>query len=131
LRFLEGIQDDHAGRYSRAIERLTWARNRLPESLQAAVHLILGHCQEKQGDLAEAERTYRAALQLDPKAVTPRLSLGRLLMATRLEEAAKEIEQGLELDPNQPALLLSLAEIKLREQRVHSPERRNWTDFDN
>ena len=59
LRFLEGIQDAHAGRYSRAIERLEEARDRLPESLQASVHMILGQCQERQGDMIEAEKTYR------------------------------------------------------------------------
>jgi len=130
LRLLEGMQDQHEGRYSRAIERLEWARARLPESQQPFVSQCLGDCQEKQGNLEEAEKMYRIALQLDPKSLILRRRLSRLLLARRPEEAAREIEQGLVSHPHQPDLLIALAQVKFREQRARAPERRNWSDFD-
>ena len=67
LQFLEGIQDEHAGRFSRAVDRLESAQDQLPESFQVHVHLILARCQEKQGDYTGAAKTYRAGLAFDPK----------------------------------------------------------------
>ena len=130
LQFLEGIQDEHAGRFSRAIDSLESARGRLPESFQIHVHLILARCQEKQGDYAGAAKTYRAALGFDPKSLVLRQFFGRLLLATQPEEAAKEFEQGLEFSPDQPALLVSLAEARLQQQKALPQGRRNWADFD-
>ena len=131
LQFLEGIQDEHAGRFSRAIESLELARGRLPESFQTHVHLVLARCQEKQGDFIGAAKTYRTALEFDPKSLVLRQFLGRLLLlATQPEEAAREFEQGLKSSPNQPALLLSLAEARLQQQKALPQGRRNWSDFD-
>ena len=130
LRFLEAVQDEHVGRFSRAIESLESVRGRLPESFQTHVHLILARCQEKQGDPAGAAKTYRAALGFDPKSLVLRQFLGRLLLATQPAEAAREFEQGLVSNPNQPALLLSLAEARLQQQRELPQGQRNWADFD-
>ena len=90
LRFLEGIQDEHAGRFSRAIESLESARGRLPESFQTHVHLILARCQEKQGDSAGAAKTYRAALGFDPKS----LVLRQFLRPAPFGHAARRGGQG-------------------------------------
>ena len=130
LRFLQGIQDERAGRYSRAIERLEWARDRLPEGFLTHVYLMLGRCQERQGNFAQAEKTYRAVLQLDPRAVAPLQSLGRLLVNTRPEEAVRALEEGLAANPNHPGLLVSLAEARLQQQKMLPRERRNWSAFD-
>ena len=130
LQFLEGIQDEHAGRFSRAIDSLESARGRLPESFQVHVHLILARCQEKQGDYAGAAKTYRAALGFDPKSLVLRQFYGRLLLATQPEEATKEFEQGLKFSPDQPALLISLAEARLQQQKLLPQRQRNWADFD-
>ena len=54
LRFLEAIQDAHAGR-PRAVERLEWVRDHVGGEMQGMVRLALGGCQEKQGDRDEAE----------------------------------------------------------------------------
>jgi tetratricopeptide (TPR) repeat protein len=130
LRFLEGLQDEHAGRYSRAIERLGWARDRLPPGFQTPLAISLGRSQERQGDYTEAEKTYRAALRLDPRSVPLRQSLGRLLMATEPQEAIREFEQGLGSSPDQLGLLLSLAQARLQQQKALPLGRRNWADFD-
>ncbi len=130
LQYLEGIQDEHAGRFSRAIESLELARSRLPENFQTHVHLALARCQEKQGDFAGAAKTYRAALGFDPKSLVLRQLLGRLLLATQPEEAAREFEQALKSSPEQPLLLISLAEARLRQQKTLPQERRNWSDFE-
>jgi tetratricopeptide (TPR) repeat protein len=130
LQFLEAIQDEHAGRFSRAIETLELARGRLPESFQTQVHLILARCQEKQGDSLAAANTCRTALGLDPKSLALRHFLGRLLLATQPEEAAREFEQGLKLSPNQPAFLVGLVEARLLQQKALPQGRRNWSDID-
>jgi tetratricopeptide (TPR) repeat protein len=130
LHFLEGIQDERAGRYSRAIERLERARDRLPQGLQTSVALTLARCQERQGDHAEAEKTYRTALRLDPSSVPLRQSLGRLLLDTQPQETIRELEQGLEFSRNHPGLLLNLAEARLQQQKALPPKQRNWADFD-
>jgi tetratricopeptide (TPR) repeat protein len=129
-RFLEGIQDEHAGRFSRAVERLESARSRLPATYQTSLHLLLGHCQEKQGSTAEAEKTYRSGIQLDPRSAALRQALGQLLFATAPEESVKELERGLESSPDQPALLVTLAAVRLEQQRARPAERRDWTEFD-
>jgi predicted Zn-dependent protease len=132
LRLLEGFQDQLAGRYRRAIERLNWARPRLEPRFQPLASLILGHSQAGQGDFIEAAKTYRLALQLDSGAMELELeqSLIRLLLRTQPEEAALEIAHGLEAHPDRPELLVTLAELKLREQRARAPEQRSWADFD-
>jgi len=94
LQLLEGIQDEHAGRFSRAIESLESARGRLPASFQTHVHLILARCQEKQGDFIGAAKTYRTALGFDPKSLVLRQLLGRLLLATQPERRPGSSSKG-------------------------------------
>jgi cellulose synthase operon protein C len=130
LKFLEAIQDEHAGRFILAIESLQSARDKLGPELQEAVCLALGRCQEKQKDEAEAEKTYRAALQVAPNSTALRVALAHLLLAARPAEAEREIMSGLAAIPDDPALLVILAQAKLLEQMNRTPERRNWADFD-
>jgi tetratricopeptide (TPR) repeat protein len=130
LRFLEGIQDEHAGRFSRAIENLDTARGQLPESFQTHLHLILARCLEKQGEFAEAVKTYRQALGFDPKSLVVRQFLGRLLLTTQPDAAVREFEQALVYSPNHPALLVNLASARLQEQKLLPEGRRNWAEFD-
>jgi predicted Zn-dependent protease len=132
LRLLEGFQDQLAGRYSRAIERLILVRPQLEPRFQPLACLILGHSQVGQGDFLEAARTYRLGLQLDTGAMGLELqqSLVRLLLLTQPEAAAQEIAQGLVAHPDQPELLVTLAELKLREQRARAPEERSWAELD-
>ena len=66
----------------------------------------------------------------DPKSLVLRQFLGRLLLATQPEEAAREFEQGLASSPDQPALLVSLAEARLQQQKALPQGQRNWADFD-
>jgi tetratricopeptide (TPR) repeat protein len=131
LRFLQAIQDEHAGQYSRATERLESLRDqRGLENRQPMIRLALGRCQEKQGYRDDAEATYRSALQIAPNLLILRLSIIRILLATRPDEAVKEIEEGLAISPNNPALLVTLAEARLREQTTRPPNRRNWASFE-
>jgi len=66
----------------------------------------LGDEYEAENDPARAERAYRQALSIDPAFADVRLKLGRLLLRLgRREEALREAEAALSVQPNRGALL--------------------------
>jgi tetratricopeptide (TPR) repeat protein len=66
----------------------------------------LGDAHEAGNDPARAERAYRQALSIDPAFADVRLRLGRLLLrAGRREDALREVEAALRIQPNRGALL--------------------------
>lgn len=68
----------------------------------------------RRGDLAEAERSYRAVLAAAPEALDAYNLLGRLLVQTgRAAEAIPLLRQAVDLAGAQPALWLSYAEALL------------------
>ena len=131
LGLLEALQEEHAGRYSRAIQRLETVKDRIGAGFQTKIRVMIGRCQEKLGDRVEAEKTLRAALQSDPRALISRLALAHLLLGKgQPDDASLLLEQGLKAFPDQPELLITLAEARLKIQLVRPRERRNWSAFD-
>jgi tetratricopeptide (TPR) repeat protein len=133
LPWLEALLDERTGKLQRAIERLELVRdNKLNAdgSIQEQVCLALGHCYEKQGDLDNAEKTYREAIKLAPGSAALRLSLAQLLLARQPEEAVKVVEQTLASSPDDPTLLVALTTARFQEQIARPSDRRNWASFD-
>ena len=61
------------------------------------------------GDLAEAERLYRAVLAIDPRHVLARTNLATAwLQAGRLDEGVEALRRSLEIDPRQAGALNNL-----------------------
>lgn len=79
------------------------------EEMQAALHdsavahILFGRAYEETGFPAEAEREFRRALVIDPKAPRAHFYLGYVVLmnggSERLPEAAREFERQLQLDP--------------------------------
>ena len=91
LAHLEGAM----GREDQAARRLNdlLDRDDVDRFLQYVAHLVLGGLQERQGTVADAEQSYRAAIALHPVAQSARVALAALLYAAgNAEEAADAVE---------------------------------------
>ena len=70
------------------------------DPLNAAIHVQLGHARKEQGDLTNAERSYRAALELAPADDDVHLQIGHLEKRKgRLGHAALAYRAAAELNP--------------------------------
>ena len=78
----------------------------------------LGVVAEKRADRAEAEKMYRAALAIDPGLAEPRANLARLLVDRgALDEARDQLRRLIEVQADDPAGWLALAEVLWRMDR--------------
>ncbi len=92
----EGRADLAAREYEAAVRR---------ERRHAGAHLGLGNLAAARGDLAEAERRYRAALAVDPRLADALNNLAWVYLqrGERAEEAASLARQALEAQPGRAA----------------------------
>ncbi len=68
----------------------------------------------RQGNLAEAERLYRAVLKMDPRNAMLLCLLGMVLAQQgRADEAMPFLDQGLSLNPHMPDGLFARAQLRL------------------
>lgn len=104
----QGIEAIRAQDFARAKTVLTEARTQAPNDAQAAYYL--GVANEQLGELAEAEKEYRAALELDSKLAEASANLAAILLdGDRADEALAIADRGLSADPKHPALLVNRA----------------------
>jgi Flp pilus assembly protein TadD len=72
---------------------------------QAKAHNNLGAHFEQQGKLAQAEREYKTALDIDPEMFVARYNLGKVYgQRGRLEEAAAEFQKAADILPADPTI---------------------------
>ncbi|HSD22651.1 MAG TPA: tetratricopeptide repeat protein, partial [Anaeromyxobacter sp.] len=92
------LTDVSLGRAARAralLEKLAEARTPPP-----LVHAALGRALEAEGNLAGAERAYRAAMEREPRAPEGATGLGRVLVARGMaKDAIAPLENAVRLDP--------------------------------
>jgi Tfp pilus assembly protein PilF len=70
-----------------------------------------------EGQLEQAESTFREAIELDPEAALPHARLAGLLLSQRRnDEARTEYQNAIMNDPKDPDLFLALAIVYLHEQ---------------
>jgi len=94
--------------FAAAKKVLLEARAEAPKDPQAAFYL--GVAQEGLGETAEAQKSYRAALELDPKLADASANLSALLLdAGNAESALPILEQALKTTPKHPGLLVNRA----------------------
>lgn len=95
-----------------ADEASLWQDARDKGPLMVRPHLRLGMVHRQRGELAEAEREYRRALELDPRNAPAHNNLGNLYREQqRLNEAEREYRLALELLPRYPEALINLAAL--------------------
>ena len=125
--FLKGIQAEALGRPSAAIAEL----DKLAPSLDKAWHpelgLTLGRAFEKINDDVRAEAEYRMALKASSRSLAAWRSLARVLKKSDREKAARELEDGLAQLPEDPALWLDLALLRLEQQLALPAADRDWS----
>jgi len=98
------------GNFAEAEKILLEARKSAPTN--ADVHNLLGIIYDQKSDFAKAEISYRAAIRLNPKAVSPLANLGILLAKTKREKDAVQIfETVLKLNPEHPQTIINLGFI--------------------
>jgi tetratricopeptide (TPR) repeat protein len=84
----------------------------------AAASSALGYAQEARGDLAAAEKAYRAAQGADAKAVAPALGLARVLRKTgRASEAEPLLQQVITAAPGAVEAYKESARVKLAQNK--------------
>ena len=78
---------------------------------QSRPRFLLGHAQERSGDIPAAVESYEAALRLDPRDVETVIHLGNLYVGLkRYSDAETGFRAALELEPKSPQALLGLAQ---------------------
>jgi tetratricopeptide (TPR) repeat protein len=96
-----------------AAETAVWALlSTNPNDTQALTLLaqVRGHQQR----LAEAESLLRRVVQLDPKAISPRLNLAEILLAQqKMDEAVQEYEEAQRINPASSEIKIELARLYL------------------
>jgi tetratricopeptide (TPR) repeat protein len=106
------LTDVALGRAARAralLERLAQARTPPP-----LVHAALGRALEAEGNLAGAERAYRAAIEREPFAPEGPTGLGRVLVARGMaKDALAPLEDAVRLDPADLETRRALGEARL------------------
>jgi tetratricopeptide (TPR) repeat protein len=76
----------------------------------AALINLVGYTNFLRGDLAEAERCYRQAAEMDPSAYGPHLALAKLaVQQRRRDEALHQLDEARRLAPREYGVLYSLA----------------------
>ena len=129
-RFLAAMLDERNGKPARAIAGLEQIHGRLAARWETMIQVARGRCYEALWDEMKALQAYSLALQADPAAVVPRLSIAKLRLARRPEEAAAELERGLALVPGEPALRIALAGALMQQEAARPARARDWADFD-
>jgi tetratricopeptide (TPR) repeat protein len=78
---------------------------------QSRPRFLLGHAQERSGDIPAAVDSYEAALRLDPRDTETVIHLGNLYVGLkRYADAETKFRAALELEPKSPQALLGLAQ---------------------
>ena len=78
---------------------------------QSRPRFLLGHAQERSGDIPGAVESYEAALHLDPSDVETEIHLGNLYIGLkRYSDAETKFRAALESQPKSPQALLGLAQ---------------------
>jgi Flp pilus assembly protein TadD len=78
---------------------------------QSRPRFLLGHAQERSGDIPGAVESYEAALHLDPSDVEAEIHLGHLYVGLkRYSDAETKFRAALEAQPKSPQALLGLAQ---------------------
>jgi tetratricopeptide (TPR) repeat protein len=129
-RFLRALASEKQGRFEQAIEDLRWAESRIEEAQQAELLVALGRCLSATGRTEAAEQAFAKAQAFDPEGSNIRLTMIETLYGNRPEQAAAEVERGLNDSPESPALWIALAKLRLREQLERPADQRNWTSLD-
>jgi tetratricopeptide (TPR) repeat protein len=81
--------------------------------------MLLGHAQERLGDAAGAEQSYRRAVELDPNHARGRLSLGTLLAERGARgEAIEQLSAAVRLRPDLADARFNLAKALAEEGRL-------------
>ena len=135
LQWLEMLQDERAGQYSRAVARLEALRQRKDleanNLLQEQVLMALGRCLEKAENPDGAAKTYREIIERFPRSSgTARIALAQLLINTQPDEAIQVVEEGLESQPDNSGLLVALTAARFQQMMLRPANRRNWAKFD-
>jgi predicted Zn-dependent protease len=74
---------------------------------------LLGSLYAAQGNSAAAQAALQKALTLEPRLSQPRVKLAQMLfMQGRPREAARLLREGLDLAPEDPALLNALSQLE-------------------
>ncbi len=100
-----------AGRKAAAAEALAAAQKAAPES--AEVLLAAGDVAYRQGSFRQAETSYKAAVQKDPKSTAAWMGVVRLFqIASAHQSAERTLKRALEINPNNRVFLNQLASLR-------------------
>lgn len=130
LRFLEALYDERNGRPARAVETLESIRQRIDSRFEGLIHLARGRCHEALWNEPRAIEAYHHVLALDPSSVIARLAIAKLKLRKNPEDAVAEIDRGLRIDPENPALRIARAGARLQQEAIKPPKQRSWEEFD-
>jgi tetratricopeptide (TPR) repeat protein len=113
---------ERAKKYAEAQRVLDAAIKKFPDDLQ--VHFLQGALFEKQDRVADAEKAFRKALELEKNSAPAMNYLGYMLAdrGLKLDEALKLIQKAVEVEPGNGAYLDSLGWVYFRMNRLDLAE---------
>lgn len=104
----QGIDAIQRQDFASAKAALTAARAEVPKDAQAAYYLGVSH--EGLGEIADADKQYREALELDPNLVEASANLSAILLDSgKAAQALEVIDRALKITPKHPDLLVNRA----------------------
>ena len=130
FQFLEAVLFERTGRPALALSLLESINQRLDPRYMGMVELARGRCAEALWAETKARDAYGKALEIDPGSVVARLALAKLKLRRSPEDAISEIENGLKIDPENPALRIAMVGARLRAEAAKPAGRRFWEQFD-
>ncbi len=133
LLLLRALMAESSGQPAEAVQILEELQPKLGGPLQEKLYLALGRCYLALEDRDKALDALRQATRhAQAGSVQPRLTLARTLMQQQRDPdaAISAIKEGLAASPNEPELLIALAEAQLSRQKALPAAQRRWAVFD-
>ena len=128
-RYLVALMDLRLGRANEAIAELEQTRDKVDTNLAGQHLTTLGRAYEMVRDETKALDAYRRATALPSSGPQPWLAIARIQLVDRPADAITTLERGLAAIPDEPSLLVTLAQVLWQQEMAKPKNRRDWAEF--
>jgi tetratricopeptide (TPR) repeat protein len=128
-RYLVALAYLQRGNADDAIKELEAIRDKINRDLLAAHLVTLGGAYEGVREDAKALDAYTRATKLDGAGAQPWIAIARIQLSSDVDTAVETLKRGLIAVPDDPTMLVLLAQVLLQREVARPEPRRNWKEF--